>query len=174
MLLSLDLILVIVDVLVKSTRLTDLLLNLLVEILTIRAGRLELTSLFLQVALVLHADLDDLAELLLVSVLELVNLDPCLLLNLLPLLDVLTLQVLNHLLLVLVLVLLLEPLQGVLLLHLSLGLLLLKIKLLDVLLKLGLLLLFGPHELLFAPGVSKHLLAVLLLLDAQLLLVDAL
>ena len=173
-LLGLNLILKFTNGLIKSTRLTGLLLDRLDQCLTLAVGSTILTRLFLKESLVLHTVLDNLSKLLLIAVFELINPDPSLLFDALSLIDVGLLELFDHSLLLLVLIVFLELLESMLLLHLSLGFVLLQEELLNVLFKFKLLLLFRLNECIFTLLVRHHLLLVLLSLDSELLLMDSL
>ena len=173
-LLGLNLILKFTNGLIKSTRLTGLLLDRLDQCLTLAVGSTILTCLFLKESLVLHTVLDNLSKLLLIAVFELINPDPSFLFDALSLIDVGLLELFDHSLLLFVLIVFLELLESMLLLHLSLGFVLLQEELLNVLFKFKLLLLFRLNECIFTLLVRHHLLLVLLSLDSELLLMDSL
>ena len=152
--------------LVVAARLRILLLDLLHQSLSFRVLSPESTSLFLKVTLVLHTLLNDRCQLFLVTILELINLDPSLLFDALPLINVVTLELLDLRLFLLVLVVLGKLLQSMLLSHLSLGFVLLEEQLLDVLLKVQLLLFLRGQKSVLTLLIRVHLLSVLLLFDA--------
>ena len=143
-----------------------LLLDLLHQSLSFRVLSPESTSLFLQVTLVLHTLFDDRCQLLLVTILELINLDPGLLFDALPLINIVTLELLDLRLFLLVLVVLGKLLQSMLLSHLSLGFVLLEEQLLDVFLEVQLLLFLRGQKSVLTLLIRVHLLSVLLLFDA--------
>ena len=151
---------------VVAARLRILLLDLLHQSLSFRVLSPESTSLFLKVTLVLHALFNDRCQLLLVTILELINLDPGLLFDALPLINIVTLELLDLRLFLLVLVVLGKLLQSMLLSHLSLGFVLLEEQLLDVLLEVQLLLFLRGQKSVLTLLIRVHLLSVLLLFDA--------
>ena len=171
-LLSLDLALQLIDGDVEGARLARLLSDLLGQGLTVKHRCSEFAGLLLQVALLVHALLDELVELLAIIVLDLIDLVPGILFNLLTLLLVGLFELLNLLLFLLVLLLLLLFLKLVLLMHLSLGLVLREEQFLDILLEVHLLVLLGFQELLSPLGIIPHLLIILELLKSQLFLMD--
>lgn len=152
--------------LVVAARLRILLLDLLHQSFSFSVLSPESTSLFLQVTLVLHTLFDDRCQLLLVTILELINLDPGLLFDALPLINIVTLELLDLRLFLLVLVVLGKLLQSMLLSHLSLGFVLLEEQLLDVLLEVQLLLFLRGQKCVLTLLIRVHLLSVLLFFDA--------
>ena len=151
---------------VVAARLRILLLDLLHQSLSFRVLSPESTSLFLKVTLVLHTLLNDRCQLFLVTILELINLDPSLLFDALPLINVVTLELLDLRLFLLVLVVLGKLLQSMLLSHLSLGFVLLEEQLLDIFLEVQLLLFLRGQKSVLTLLIRVHLLSVLLLFDA--------
>ena len=172
--LSLDLVFEVVDGDVEGARLACLLLDFFGKSASVQSGRSELASLFLEFALVLHTFLDDGAELVFVAVLELIDLFPSVVFNLLSAVLVLLFELFDLALLLFELLLFLEFLELVLLVHLCLVLILGQEKLLDVSFEVKFLLFLGLQEESLALLIIAHLLHVLLLLETKLLLVDLL
>ena len=169
---SFDLIFEIVDGNIESTRLACLFLDLFLKSISLEGGSSELASLLLELALVLHTFLDDLAQLILVAVLEFIDGNPGLVFNLLSSHLILIFELFDFALLILVLLLLLKFLKLVLLVHLCLVRVLGQEKFLDVSFEIKLLLFLRLEQQSFALLIVAHLFHVLLLLQAKLFLVD--
>ena len=160
------------DGLVQSARLTGLLFDFFVQSVSFGVGSSELSGFPLEITLVVHTILNDLAEFILVTILQVINFNPGFIFDLLSTGLVFELKLFNHFLFLLILVVFLQLLKRVLLLHLGFGFVVLQEQLLNVLLEFNLLLFLGGDEGLGALFVSQSLLVVLLFLYAAFLFVD--